>query len=361
MTARPSPGRRRRVLLLAALVGAFCVAVELLCRALFPDRPPIRFEQDVQVLMGAGQGEFAEVLEADDELFWRLRPDVLLPVQSGRYGGRVSNGQRLREDHEIAVPKPAGELRVLCLGASPTYGTGVLLEECFVEVAERELAAAFPGERIELVNAGVPGYSLFQGLRLLETEGWRYEPDLVVLEFGSSGIQVWDDRGDVQYHEELRRRRPPGPLRWSRFFRLLWERRARHEPGPQRPRLSATEFRQLLVEAKQATRRRGAGLLLLAWPSRTHVLRTGGERHTPLQDVLLRFGANQGLPTIDLLPVFEQLCREHSPQEVFLDAWHVTPLANAAVGRRLAAELAPLLRDRARPSAGPPDAGRSGY
>lgn len=343
-TAAPIARRPRRwgrlALRFAFLFLAFFALVELLCRVLLPEQPPIRFQQDVQVLMGAGQARFAEVLEADDEVFWRLRPDVVLPVQTGRYGGRVSNGQRLREDHEIVSPKPAGETRVLFLGASPTYGTGVLLEQCFVEVAERRLNAAFPGERIECINAGVPGYSLFQGWRRLETEGWSYEPDLVVLEFGAGDIQVWDDRGDAEYHAELARRRPPGPLVWSRFCRLLWERmRPRPEQGERRPRLVATEFRQLLVEAMQAAKRRGVALLFIAWPSRTHVLATEGERHTPFQELMLRFAVNQDLPAVDLLPVFEELCRAHPVEQVFLDVWHGTALTNETVGVRVAEEI----------------------
>ncbi len=344
MTVAPGAPRRRRwtriLLRFALLLLAFLALVEALCRAFFPEQPPIRFQQDVQVLMGTGEERFAEVLEADDELFWRLRPDVVLPVQTGRYGGRVSNGQGLREDHEIERPKPAGETRILCLGASPTYGTGVLLEQCFVEVAERRLEAAFPGERIECINAGVPGYSLFQGWRLLETEGWDYEPDLVVLEFGAGEIQVWDERGDLEVHAELARRRPPGPLARSRFCRLLWERtRERLGEGTKRPRLVASEVRQLLVDVMQAARRRGVGLMLVVWPSRSHVLRTEGERRTPIQELMLRFAENQGLPAVDLLPVFERLCRAHPVEDVYLDVWHGTVLTNEAVGERVAREI----------------------
>jgi len=319
------------------LLLAFFALVEVLSRVLFPEVPPIRFQQDVQVLMGTGEERFAQVLEADDDLFWRLRPDVVLPVQGGRYGGRVSNSQRLREDHEIRVPKPPGEKRVLFVGSSPTFGTGVLLDQCFVEVAERLLNADLQGGHVECINAGVPGYSLFQGMRFLESEGFRYEPDLVVLQFGASGIQVWDDRGDPQYHDDLARRRPPGLLASSRACRLLWEKlRSRPGDGTKRPRLLPTEFRRLLVDAKQETRRHGAGLMFVVWPSRTHVMRTQGERHTPLHEIMLSFAANQGIPAVDMLPLFSRLCHEHPVNEVFLDQWHVTALTNAEVGRTLA-------------------------
>lgn len=337
-------GVRRWGLHALGLAVLFLVAVEVLCRVLYPARPPLRFSQDVEVLMGVGQERFADVLEGDPELFWRLVADVVLPEESGRYAGRLSNAQRLREDHGIAVPKPEGEVRVLFLGSSPTFGTGVRLEETFVEIAERRLRERLPDRRVECINAGVPGYSLFQGWRYLETEGLRFEPDLIVVQFGASGLQVWDNKSDVRHHAESLARRPPRLLRWSRLASLVWGRRSAGgpptTPGVPRPRLDGSEFRALLADVKRAANRHGAELLFVVWPSRVHVLRREGERRTPLHELMLRFAKNHGIGAVELLPVFEELCRENPVEAVYLDAWHATALANAAVGERLADEIA---------------------
>jgi hypothetical protein len=333
---RPPVRWALRALLFAA---ALFLVTELVCRVLYPRRAPIRFEQDVEVLLGVGQDRFGAVLEPDEELFWRLAPDVELSEGPGRYSGRISNHQRLREDHEIAVPRPAGERRVLFLGSSPTFCTGVRLEECFVELAEQELELAF-GEEVECVNAGVPGYSLFQGWRFLDSEGHRYEPDLIVVQFGASGIQVWDDKSDIEHYQERQRSTPPPLLRHARIFQLLWQKLHRQEPRDEpHPRLSPREFRSLLVELKRYANQRRVGLMFLIWPARTFVLETEGPRRTPLHELMARFGENHGIPVVDLLPLLEELCSRHPLEEVYLDLWHVTPLANRVIATRVAEEI----------------------
>ena len=47
----------------------------------------------------------------DPELFWRFAPNIRLPADYWPLFGVLSNGQGLREDHDIAIPKPAGEIQ----------------------------------------------------------------------------------------------------------------------------------------------------------------------------------------------------------------------------------------------------------
>ncbi len=56
------------------------------------------------------------------------------------------------------------------------------------EVLERRLSEARPSRRIEVVALGTAGYSTDQELIWLESEGLRYEPDLVVLMFHPNDI-----------------------------------------------------------------------------------------------------------------------------------------------------------------------------
>lgn len=80
----------------------------------------------------------------------------------------------MREDHAIPKPKQPGQIRLLFLGDSVTFGYLVSHTETFVQRAEEELRARFPDASIECINAGVPGYTLFQGWGFLETEGYSY-------------------------------------------------------------------------------------------------------------------------------------------------------------------------------------------
>src|SRR5262249_13952739 len=79
--------------------------------------------------------------------------------------------------------KAPGELRILCLGDSTTYGQGVAEEDTIPACLEAELARLSPpgSRRVRVVNGGVRGYGTKQELDLLEEVGPAIEPDLVLL------------------------------------------------------------------------------------------------------------------------------------------------------------------------------------
>ena len=90
------------------------------------------------------------------------------------------NSQGLR-DREYPYAKPAGTRRLLVLGDSFTWGYGVADDEIFTEVLERR----FENNQLnwEVLNTGVSGWSTDQEYLFLTDEGFRYQPDLVLLAF----------------------------------------------------------------------------------------------------------------------------------------------------------------------------------
>ncbi|HSV73053.1 MAG TPA: SGNH/GDSL hydrolase family protein [Chthonomonadales bacterium] len=97
------------------------------------------------------------------------------------------NRAALRDD-EVAIPAPAGTLRVLGLGDSFLFGHGVLHEETLGVALERALTRRL-GRRVEFVNAGVPSFGTADQLDWLKAEGWAYEPDAVMLLFFDNDSQ----------------------------------------------------------------------------------------------------------------------------------------------------------------------------
>jgi hypothetical protein len=93
----------------------------------------------------------------------------------------VTNGRGLRDERDFPYRKPAGTLRVLALGDSHTQGYEVRQESTYSSVLERYLARR--GVRAEVLNAGVSGFSTAEALAYLENEGYKYQPDVVVLGF----------------------------------------------------------------------------------------------------------------------------------------------------------------------------------
>lgn len=110
--------------------------------------------------------------EPDPVLLWR--PVAREPYSSQRFRGP-----------EVATAKPAGTLRVICYGDSNTDGPlgGGAWPEALAQVL-RQAAGERP---VEVLNAGVTGYTSYQGARRFEQEVDVYHPDVVLVSFG------WND------------------------------------------------------------------------------------------------------------------------------------------------------------------------
>lgn len=89
--------------------------------------------------------------------------------------------------------KPAGAWRVMTLGCSTTFGWGVDDNESYPARLEAILKEG--GHESEVINAGQPGYTSFQGLWLWDKVLAKYSPDVVVF-----GYLVQDSR-TVQYSD----------------------------------------------------------------------------------------------------------------------------------------------------------------
>jgi lysophospholipase L1-like esterase len=114
----------------------------------------------------------------DDDLGWKLNPgatdtwgDVVVHINERGYRGPVVPYER------------TGKKRVLFLGDSVTFGYRIARwEDTFPFLAD-SLAARTNSVAIETVNLAVEGYSQWQEAIVMQTEGARYKPDLVVLGF----------------------------------------------------------------------------------------------------------------------------------------------------------------------------------
>ncbi len=88
------------------------------------------------------------------------------------------------------------EFRVLFLGDSFTYGTGVNDDQTFAALVEKELRA--DRMSVEVINAGCPGKGTDYELKFFQTVGRKYHPDLTVLAFYPNDFQ--DNSRDEYYY-----------------------------------------------------------------------------------------------------------------------------------------------------------------
>jgi hypothetical protein len=92
---------------------------------------------------------------------------------------------------EISIPKPAGTLRVLCLGDEAVLGTAVDEPQTFCSLIQSRLQARTK-QQIEIVNAGVPDFCPLLSYLQFRHRLLALEPDIVIAHFDMS--DVWDDR-----------------------------------------------------------------------------------------------------------------------------------------------------------------------
>jgi len=115
---------------------------------------------------GSKAGEYWAIFDPD--LGYRGNPD---------FGDLNSDGLR---DHSIG-PK-AGRFRVLQLGDSIAY-YGDNVDDTFVGHMRADLAQRTNLRPVEVINAGIPGYTNYQELLYLKKYGLGFQPDLVAVEF----------------------------------------------------------------------------------------------------------------------------------------------------------------------------------
>ena len=112
------------------------------------------------------------------------------------------NRHGFRNVEEFSYEK-GEKLRVLCLGDSQSLGYEVDQDQTYAAVIEKFLRQR--GYEVEVINAGVSGYSNAEELIFLEHEGIRYQPDVVILGFYANdfednirtGLFVLDDNKNL--------------------------------------------------------------------------------------------------------------------------------------------------------------------
>lgn len=88
---------------------------------------------------------------------------------------------------ELATPRVAGELRVLCLGDSLTFGYPYGLPASFAAIAEAGLRAVLPGRRVLVKAIAKPAVDSVQVAAMLEAS-LAAKPDLVLAVVGGNEV-----------------------------------------------------------------------------------------------------------------------------------------------------------------------------
>lgn len=123
---------------------------------------PLRFDPQSGFMFSAGMDRRRE---------WAEHPDGGWVVRTNSFG--------LRDDDEPAVERP--DLRLVVLGDSHTAGF-CNNRESFAQLVEARLSSLRQGQRIEALNAAVPGYTFQHYLGALERM-LAFAPDVAIIAF----------------------------------------------------------------------------------------------------------------------------------------------------------------------------------
>src|SRR5712691_4843869 len=150
----------------------------------------------------------------------RPRPTGYAPVNTNRRAMRPQNSRGYR-DLERTLAKPPGTRRVLSLGDSFAWGASVEFEDGYPQRLERALMRR-RREPWQVVNLALPGMNTVDEEAQLRTEGFAYQPDVVLLGF------VLNDSEDEAAAEARRaadwaeaKVRPRGLLGHSALFTMV--------------------------------------------------------------------------------------------------------------------------------------------
>ncbi len=263
----------------------------------------------------------------DPEAIWRPRA-----------GFGVFNAQGFRGP-ELAVEKPKGQARIFALGDSNTLGWAGEEGAHWPGELGAILAAERPGTAV--VNAGVWGYSSYQGLQRLALV-LEHDPDLVLISFGGNDAHrvARSDREFASTSAAMRAlqqrliRYRLGQLVVSTADRLGAP--ARSEPTP---RVALDDYRANLEQMVGRVRAAGAEAVLLTRPYEGELLDETWWKN---------FGADYNLATVEVAealgaPVVDLYSFFKSRERLFGDESHFTAEGHRRAAEIVAVHLRPLL------------------
>lgn len=269
-----------------------------------------------------------ELRELDPVLFWRSVPKP--PYNAQRFKGPLA-----------ILPKPPGLFRIIAYGDSNTDGPPgrIAWSECLArEIGAR---ADLHGRPCEVLNAGVAGYSSYQGLLRARQEVPIYSPDLILVSFGWNDLPAAIGRPDKEFE-------PPSAVYvevlelLSRSKLFLYLKHVAENPAPPQlvgPRVSPEDYAKNLESFLALSRQRGIGVAFLTRPHRSTEAEQrklpGWRGNVPdYNEVVRAFAARTGAVLVDVERRFE------GNESDFYDDAHFSDQGHEAMGSFLLEHLA---------------------
>jgi tetratricopeptide (TPR) repeat protein len=103
-----------------------------------------------------------------------------------------TNSKNLRSWREIPYEKTKNTFRILCIGGSIFAASGVNNDETFAYYLDKKLNANGSKTKFEVINAGKNTWELADFFTYFKNEGYKYQPDLIIIYFHTGELNVMD-------------------------------------------------------------------------------------------------------------------------------------------------------------------------
>ncbi len=268
----------------------------------------------------------------------------------------------------------SGHITVLLLGDSFVFGAANNFDDIWPEVLAKKFSAE--GQKVEIINAGVPGFDTSQQALYLEDLFQKYQADIVLLTFlpndlfANEPIQKIDGlevaRGDAgavvkagggkkskfQSVTLLKRMLMQSDSAYIRLY-LLTPRRDYFSTLPSDAVKSKVETtRELLLRIQHISSRNGADLAVLSIPQLYQVLHLASGAVVPNIDprrtdaVLGKFASETGIKWIPSLEALAENYAETKDELYFRYDGHLTAAGNQVIAEIAYDALKPMISPR---------------
>jgi lysophospholipase L1-like esterase len=326
---------RRRSFAFASVIVLFLLGTAECALRVIGIRPPV----EPRIILRLMDTDITlPFIRADEDVFWSPQPGY-----GGEFmGKRVTINTLGLRGPEIAPARPPGGRRVACFGDSITFGYGVGDDETYPHFLGAELAPY----RVEVVNAGVTGFTSHQVVGFLRRLAPRLAPDVATFCIG------WNDgnRRPVDDREYARRLRMVGSVEGTldhlylyRSMKTAYLRAAALKgldtgQGAERKgyRVTLPQYRENLETIVRECRQRGIRPVFVALPRRKRTGEPGPD--APYAAALVQAGRDLGVAVLDAGDLGLGTRLDH-PEGYFIDALHLSPEGNRLMAALLARQL----------------------
>ncbi len=275
-----------------------------------------------------GNANWGGIHTYDPDLLWKMLPNQK-EVPCPYLVSTNSLGLRSKEIRPLE-----GQYRILALGDSRTFGDAAGNSGTWPALLEDFLNTTIAGD-FEVINAGVGGYSAYQGMRFLEKYMGELKPHLVIACFGTNewgtvtpgagGLVDWDDLTQRWGMEALVREAVKGAaavLKPSPF-------------GPRTMRMSPGEFTDTYVRMRELCMGIGARFAVMYLPAEQEVAQIP-HITTPIQRLTEGIAGYTGADFLNPMTVFPDTCGG-----LYADPIHFHPAGNRIIANYIMDTLFP--------------------